>query len=149
MCSYIFDIMCLVLYILRCVYVLRCFSHVWLFETLWTVACQAPLSMGFSKQEFWNELPCPLPGNLSYPVIELSSPAAPALQVDSLPLSHQKGKEREVVQSCPTLWDPMDCSLHQAPVSMGFSRQEYWSRLPFPSPGNLPDPGIKSRSPTL
>ena len=38
---------------------------------------------------------------------------------------------------------------HQAPLSMGFSRQEYWSGLPFPSPGDLPDPGIESRSPTL
>ena len=35
---------------------------------------------------------------------------------------------------------------HQAPPSMGFSRQEYWSELPFPSPGDLPDPGIKPRS---
>ena len=43
----------------------------------------------------------------------------------------------------------MDSSLHQAPPSMGFSRQEYWSGLPFPSPGNLPDPGIEPRSPTL
>ena len=38
---------------------------------------------------------------------------------------------------------------HQAPLSMGFSRQEYWSRLPFPSPGDLPDPGIKPASPAL
>ena len=38
---------------------------------------------------------------------------------------------------------------HQAPPSMGFSRQEYWSGLPFPSPGDLPDPGIEPRSPTL
>ena len=38
---------------------------------------------------------------------------------------------------------------HQAPPSMGFSRQEYWSGLPFPSPGNLPDPGIKPGSPEL
>ena len=38
---------------------------------------------------------------------------------------------------------------HQAPSSMGFSRQEYWSGLPFPSPGDLPDPGIEPRSPTL
>ena len=37
----------------------------------------------------------------------------------------------------------------QAAPSMGFSRQEYWSELPFPSPGDLPDPGIKPRSPTL
>ena len=38
---------------------------------------------------------------------------------------------------------------HQAPLSMGFSRQEYWSGLPFPSPGGLPNPGIEPRSPTL
>ena len=37
----------------------------------------------------------------------------------------------------------------QAPLSTEFSRQEYWSGLPFPSPGDLPDPGIKSRSPAL
>ena len=46
------------------------------------------------------------------------------------------------LQSGPTLCDPMDCT-HQAPLSMGFSRQEYWSGLPFPSPGNLPNSGIK------
>ena len=38
---------------------------------------------------------------------------------------------------------------HQAPLHMGFSRQEYWSGLPFPSPGDLPDPGIEPRSPAL
>ena len=38
---------------------------------------------------------------------------------------------------------------HEAPLSMEFSRQEYWSGLPFPSPGDLPDPGIKHRSLTL
>ena len=57
--------------------------------------------------------------------------------------------ESEVAQSCLTLCDPMDSSLHQAPPSMGFSRQEYWSGLPFPSLGDLPDPGIKPRSITL
>ena len=38
---------------------------------------------------------------------------------------------------------------YQAPLSMGFSRQEYWSGLPFPSPGDLPDPGIEPRSPAF
>ena len=38
---------------------------------------------------------------------------------------------------------------HQAPLSMGFSRQEYWSGLPFPSPGDLSDPGMEPRSPAL
>ena len=55
-----------------------------------------------------------------------------------------------VTQSCPTLCDPMDYKgTHQVPLSMGFSRQEYWSGLPFPSPGDLPDPGIEPISPTL
>ena len=58
-----------------------------------------------------------------------------------------------VSQSCPTLCDPMDNSLPQAPLSMGFSRQEYWSGLPFPSPGNLPtqvsNPGLSHCRQTL
>ena len=53
-----------------------------------------------------------------------------------------------VTQSCPTFCDPMACS-HQAPLSMEFARQEYWSGLPFPPPGDLPDPGIKPVSPAL
>ena len=56
-----------------------------------------------------------------------------------------------VAQLCPTLCDPMIpwTIVHQVPPSMGFSRQEYWSGLPFPSPGDLPDPGIEPISPTL
>ena len=46
-------------------------------------------------------------------------------------LQRFRKKDSEVAQSCPTLCDPMDSSLHQAPLSMGFSRQEYWSGLPF------------------
>ena len=53
-----------------------------------------------------------------------------------------------VTQSCPTLCDPMDCSPPGSSV-MGFSRQGYWSGLPFPSLGDLPDPGIEARSPDL
>ena len=56
--------------------------------------------------------------------------------------------ESEVAQSSPTLCDPMDCS-YQAPLSMGFSRQQYWSGLPFPSPGDVPNPGIEPGSPSL
>ena len=47
-----------------------------------------------------------------------------------------------VAQSCPTFLDPMDCS-HQAPLSMGFPGQEYWRGFPFPSPEDLPNPGIE------
>ena len=60
----------------------------------------------------------------------------------------KKGKETEVAQSCLTLCDLWTVA-HQPPPSMGFSRQEYWSGLPFPSPGDLPDPGIEPRSLTL
>ena len=56
------------------------------FATLWTVDCQAPLSMGFSRQEYWSGLPFLPPGNLPNLVIELASPA---LQADSLLLSHR------------------------------------------------------------
>ena len=57
------------------------FSRVWLGVTLWNVACQAPLSMGFSRQEYWSELPSSSPGDLPDPGIELRSPA---LQADYL-----------------------------------------------------------------
>jgi len=51
-----------------------------------------------------------------------------------------------VAKLCPTLCNPMDCS-PPGRLSMGFSRQEYWSGLPFPPPGDLPNPGIKPMSP--
>ena len=54
----------------------------------------------------------------------------------------------KVTQLCLTLATPWTVA-HQAPLSMGFSRQEYWSRLPFLSPGDLPDPGIGPESPAL
>ena len=61
--------------------------------------------------------------------------------------------EESVTQSGPTLCNPMDCSppgsSHQAPLSMRFSRQEYWSGLPFPSPSDLPYSGIEPRSLSL
>ena len=55
-------------------------SHIQLFVTPWTVACQAPPSMGFSRQEYWSELPFPSPGDLPNPGIE---PGSPTLQADS------------------------------------------------------------------
>ena len=53
-----------------------------------------------------------------------------------------------VAKLCPTLATPWTVA-RKAPLSMGFSRQECWSELPFPSPGDLPDPGIKPESPAL
>ena len=57
-----------------------------------------------------------------------------------------------VIQSCDFVTPPLPppwTIAHQAPLSMELSRQEYWSRLPFPSPGDLPDPGIEPGSPPL
>ena len=65
---------------------LSCFSCVWLFCDPMDCSLPAPLSMRFSRQEYWNGLPFPSPGDLPDPGVELTSPA---LQVDSLPLSHQ------------------------------------------------------------
>ena len=63
-------------------------SHVQLFEIPWTVAYQAPMSMGSSRQEYWSGLPFPSPGDLPNPGIE---PRSPALQADALP-SEPQGK---------------------------------------------------------
>ena len=60
-----------------------------------------------------------------------------------------KESESEVTRSCPLFATPMDYTAHHAPPSMEFSRQEYWNGLPFPSPGDLPNPGIKPGSPAL
>ena len=162
------------------------FTCVHLFATLLTVSCQVPQSMGFSRQEYWNGLSCSLPGDRPDPGIK---PMSPALQVDSLPLSHQgrpyanaaAAAAAKLLQPCPTLCDPIDGSppgspvpgilqarilewiaisfsneckwkvkvkslshvqllvtswtaAYQAPPSMGFSRQEYWSGVASPSP---------------
>ena len=83
--------------------VLSHFSHIWLYEILWTVACQALLSMGFSRQEYWSGSPCPPPGNLPDPRIE---PGSPTLQSDSLPSEPvtQLGKAA-VISHCESFED--------------------------------------------
>ena len=78
-------------------------SRVWLFVTPGTVACQARLLMGFSKQEYWSRLPCPPPGDRPHPEIE---PKSPALQVDSL-LPEPTGKQvyySEPVKMAGFIW---------------------------------------------
>ena len=81
---------------------MKSLSRLRLFATLWTVAYQAPLSMGFSRQEYWSGLPCPSPGDLPGPGIEPGSPAAAAAA--------------KLLQSCPTLCDPIDGSPPGSPV---------------------------------
>ena len=73
----------------------------------------------------------------------------PLNYIDRL-IKNQKKKEKEVKSlSCVRLFAIPWIVAHQSPPSMEFSRPEYWSGLPFPSPGDLPDPGIKAGSPTL
>ena len=73
-------------------------SHVWFFATPWTVAHQAPLSMGFSRQEYWSRLPFPPPGDLPNPGAEPTSPVSPALQVGSLPTVPPGKSTKEDIQ---------------------------------------------------
>ena len=114
-------------------------SSVRLCVTVWTVACQSPLSIGFSGRNT---------GVSCHALLQGIFPRGrtPCLsyflhwQVGSLPLV-PPGKlsfiyacmHAKSLQSCPTLCDPRTAA-HQAPLSTGFSRQEYWSGLPFPSP---------------
>ena len=123
---------------------------------------QVLLSMGFSRQEYWS-LSFPPPGDLPNPGIKFLSLS---LQVDSLPL--ELSGESQLLnslflkinylsslsvclatQSCPTLCDPLNCSPQGSSGSWGFSRQEYWSVLPWPLPGDLPKSRIKCTSPKL
>ena len=73
-------------------------SYVQLLGTLWTVARQAPLSMGFPWREHWSGLPCPPPGDLPDPGIKHESPETPALQVDYLQLSHRGSPKSPILQ---------------------------------------------------
>ena len=133
----------------RDVCMLSHFSHVWLFETLWIEARQTPLSMEFSRQEYWSELLCPPQG--IFPTQGLNPRLLCLLhwQVGSLPVVPPGKPTRGcggglVAKLCPTSVTPWTIAL-QAP-SMGFSRREYWSGLPFPSPrGYSSNKGSKSR----
>ena len=107
--------------------------------TPWIVAHLAPLSMELFRQEYWSGFPFPSAGDLPDPGSKPASLVSPALAGTffsttatwgALPLFAAAAKS---LQSCPTLCDPMTAA-HQAPPSLGFSRQELWSGLPFPSP---------------
>ena len=78
------------------------FSRVQLFATPWTVALQGPLSMGFSRQEYWSGLPFPSPGDLPNPGIK---PGYPAWLADSLPLSCQGSTETGWETLIPSFWE--------------------------------------------
>ena len=97
-------------------------SGVQFFVTPWAVACQAPLSMGFPRQEYWSGLPFPPPGDFPNPGIE---PVSPILVLTARFITAEPpGKCFDytmcvlVTQSCPTPWTVV----YQAPLSMEFSR---------------------------
>ena len=100
-----------------------CFSHVPLSATPRTATHQAPLSTGFSRQEYWSSLPCPPPGDLSDPGMEPTSPVSPALPGGFFTPSATSLINKFLLnaywfqallcvctQSCLTPYDPMDCS---------------------------------------
>ena len=105
--------------------------------TLWTVACQAPLSMGFSRQEYWSGLPFLSPGDLPDPGIEPASLMSLALAgrffttsaTWEAPFHCLKVKVKVNSLSRVRLFATSWTISRQAPLSRGFSRQEYWSRL--------------------
>ena len=78
------------------------FSHVQLLGILWTIVCQAPLPMGFLRQEYWGGLLFPPPGDLPNPGIEHTFPESPTLQAFAftlhLPLSHPRGPLRKTLK---------------------------------------------------
>ena len=95
--------------------VLSHFSHVQFSVTPWTMDSHAPLSMGLSRLEYWSGLPFPSP-MIKYEVSDVSVV-----------------KLLSPVRHLETPWTVA----YQAPLSMGFSKKEYWSGLPFPSPINF------------
>ena len=109
--------------------------------------CNNPVSQGllFSPSSFqrvnWATqrgnlicLDCSMPGlRVHYQLPEFTQTHVHRVSDAIQPRSNYHVSESEVAQSCPTLCDPMDSGLHQAPPSMGFSRQEYWSGVPLPS----------------
>ena len=105
--------------------------------TPWTVACQVPWSIGFSRQEYWSGLPFPSSGALPDPGIE---PRSPALQAILYQLNYMFAAAAKSLQLCPTLCDPIDGSPPGSPVpgilqarklewvAISFSRGSSWPR---------------------
>ena len=111
-------------------------SHVRLLAIPWTAAHRAPPSMGFSRQEYWSGVPLPSPLPLLTKTL-IPSNQGPPLQPPACVLG--------CFSHVPLFVTPRTVA-HQAPLSMGFSRQEYLSGLPCPCPADLPNPEIKHTS---
>ena len=122
------------------------FSHVWLFVTPKTVAHQAPLSTGFSRQEYWSELPCLSPGNLPHPEIEPTSLTSAALAGRFLPLASPVKSLVLTIWWCPCVELNLRCWKRAFAMTSAFCGQNSVSLCPasfcIPRP-NLPViPGV-------
>ena len=126
-------------------------SHIRLSATPQAVAHQAPLSMGFSRQKYWSGLLFPTPGDLPKSGIKPIFLVSPALAVDSLPLCHlgrplwEYAAAAKSLQSCPTLCDPVDCSLPGFSVHGIFQAKILeWVAISFSRGSSQPgfDPGL-------
>ena len=121
------------------------FSCVQLFVIPWTVAHLAPLSMEFSRQEYWSGLSFSIPVYLPDPWIKPMSLRSPALAGEFFTTEKSRKPYHGVecmLSFCSHLCNPMDYSLPGFSVHR-ISRQEYWSRFPCPPPGDLPNPGTE------
>ena len=127
-------------------------------------------ALGFSRQESWSGVPVPCPGlqrmgpqsrtrrsdqarnSTAKPEPQSQLGCSDSLGLSGGPCLHTQPDATStgslVAESCPTLANPRTVGF-QAPLSMGCPRQEYWGGWPFPSPGDLPDPGIEPWSPAL
>ena len=121
------------------------------FMTPWTVASQASLSMGFPRQEYWSGLPSPSPRDLANPGIEPVSPESPVL-ADGFFTSRATTEAKDLsacyacILSCSVVSNslrPFGLQPTRLLCPWVSFRQEYLSGLPFPSPGDFPDPNIK------
>ena len=130
-----------------CVCVCVCVNRsvVSLFATLRAVADHSP-ALECSRKEYWSGLPLSYPGDISDSDIEHEFSTLQTDYLSSEPskiLSEAKSLSR--IQLFVTPWT---VTYHE-PLSMGFSRQEYWTGLSFPFPEDLPDPGIEPRFPAV
>ena len=116
-----------------------------------TVALQGLLFMGFSRQEYWSGLPFPSPGDLPNAGTEPAYFASPALAGGFFATS-TTWEALCLVTQCLTLCDPCKFFGLQPTRLLcpwGFSKQEYWSGLLCPPPGDFPNPEVEPRSPAL
>ena len=121
------------------------FSCVQFFETPWTVAHQAPLSMGFLRQAYWSRLLFPSLGDLLNPGTEPGSSALAGRFFTVWATREAHACIRSLFIYVLIFVIPWIVAC-QASLSMGFSQHEYLSGLPCPPPGDLPDPGIEPTS---